>query len=78
MTVTLQFQGDDLEVWRQLGQECCETALDRAHRAMQERERRAATVALVVHVKRADVDVTGSYRRRGHLGDAAVAYALRR
>jgi hypothetical protein len=53
----LQLHGDHLEVAGEEGQQPGEAALDRAHRAMEQRERSAVAMALVVDIERADGDV---------------------
>jgi hypothetical protein len=55
--MALQLGGDHPEVASEQRQELLEAALDRAERAMEQHERRAIAVPLVVELEPADVDV---------------------
>jgi hypothetical protein len=57
VTVTLQLDRYDLEVVAKLRQQRGEAALDRPERPVEQHERVAGTVALVVHRERTNVDV---------------------
>jgi hypothetical protein len=61
-TVALELDRHDLEVAGERGQQLGEAALDRAEGAVEQDERRAFAVALVVKLDRADVDVARGRR----------------
>jgi hypothetical protein len=61
VTVPLQLDRDNLEVFGEHRQQSGKATLDRAHRAVQQHERRAAAMALVIQVETADIDES-----RGH------------
>jgi hypothetical protein len=63
VAVALQLDGNHLEVVSERGQQHGEAALDRAHRAMEQHERRPVSMALVVQVEFAYVDVARALRR---------------
>jgi hypothetical protein len=60
--VALQLDGHHPEVAGKGGQQSGEAALDRAERAVEQHQRRAVTMTLVVEIERTDVDVARGRR----------------